>query len=98
MTIRCHSEPRADRRMWLRKWVIESRVLNPDGKGPLAMTSVGSRKARPTTFSAPRDLTPAEIESLRAHKKELSWKFDEIDARRAAEKIERHCRERAARQ
>jgi hypothetical protein len=43
-------------------------------------------KAKPTTFPAPRRLTPSEIESLRAHKKELHRKFDEIDARKAAEK------------
>ena len=31
-------------------------------------------------------LTPSEIKSLRAHKQELHRKFDEIDARKAAEK------------
>jgi len=50
------------------------------------MTSAASRKAKLVTFSAPRRLTPSEIESLRAHKKELSRKLDEIHARKAAEK------------
>ena len=50
------------------------------------MTSAASRKARSTTFSAPRRLTPSEIESLRAHKKELHRKIDEIRARQAAER------------
>ncbi len=43
-------------------------------------------KAKPATFSAPQRLTPSEIESLRAHKRELHRKFDEIEARKAAER------------
>jgi hypothetical protein len=50
------------------------------------MTSAASRKAKQTTFSAPWRLTPSEIASLRAHKKELHRQFREIDARKAAEK------------
>jgi hypothetical protein len=62
------------------------RISNHAGKGLLAMTSAGSRKAKPATFSAPQRLTPAEIESLRANKRELHRKLDEIHARKAAEK------------
>ena len=50
------------------------------------MTSPASPKAKPPIFCAPSRLTPSEIESLRAHKKELSRKLDEIHARKAAEK------------
>lgn len=48
------------------------------------MTSTLLPKAKPTTFSAPQDLTPWEIESLRADKRELTRKLREIDARKAA--------------
>jgi hypothetical protein len=50
------------------------------------MTSAGTRKARPATFPAPRDLIPEEIESLRTNKRELHRKLNEIHARKAAEK------------
>jgi hypothetical protein len=37
-------------------------------------------------FPVPQYLAPAEIEALRAHRKELHRKFREVDARKAAEK------------
>ena len=50
------------------------------------MTLADLPKAKPPTFSTPRRLTPSEIESLRADKKELHRKLGEIRARKAAEK------------
>jgi hypothetical protein len=62
------------------------RLSKPDGGRHLAMTSAASRIVRQTTFSAPRRLTPLEIGSSRAHKKELHRRFREIDARQATER------------
>ena len=50
------------------------------------MTSAASRKAKQITFSAPQRLTPSEIESLRAHKKDLTRQVRDIRTRQAAER------------
>ncbi len=44
------------------------------------MTSTASPKEKPPIFAAPTRLTPSEIESLRAHKRELTRQLDETRA------------------
>lgn len=44
------------------------------------MSSTSVPKEKPPISSAPTRLTPSEIESLRAHKRELHRRFAAIDA------------------